>query len=129
MCRTVRIYHQTFIKSEATGNTATLNFSRVMKTHPKQYFHVKASVSKTNDADTGSMFLKNLPNVNMNCNTVNTLGENNHLYLGRIEDRHNYVANIIMDEIPLSPFVLFSNEPNSGFVVSFQIELKSPDVV
>jgi hypothetical protein len=131
MCRTVRIYHQTFFKSVATGNTATYKFTRVMKTNPKQYFHVKVSVSKTNDADKGSMFLKNIPNINMNCNSVDfhSLGENNHLYLGRIEDGHNYVANLIMDEIPLDPFVLFSNEPNTGFVVSFQIELKSPDVL
>jgi hypothetical protein len=129
MCRTVRIYHQTFIKSVATGNSASFNFSRVMKTNPKHYFHVKVSVSKTNDADTGSMFLKNLPNVNMNCNSVDDLGENNHLYIGRIDDGNSYIANLMMDELPLDPFVLFSNVANTGFVVSFQIELKSPDVL
>ena len=131
MCpKIVKIYHQTFRNGDATKREQQFAFQRIYKTKQMQHFKVKLlgvtggqhSIDQQN-----LLFLKGIPEMTTygNFEEVDSLGNVTRkcdLYLGNLNDRDYLEIELLLDEIPLTPFKLVSDTA-CAFSVSFQIEL------
>lgn len=127
MCKTIAIYQQTFVKQSTTNNEMVCKFQRIMKHNQNQFFIIKATITKTVSQDNGLIFMKNMPIINMKCNTM--LGETldcNYWYIGNLMAGLSNIYEMKVDDIPLDSFIIFNSDPSntSKFVVNFQIELR-----
>ena len=125
MCKIIAIYNQTFVKENAT-NEMVCKFQRIMKHNTSQFFVIKATVSNIIALDQGLIFLKNMPIINMKCNSM--VGDNlesNHWYLGSLNDP-GCTFEMQVDNIPLDSFIIYNLDTSnlSDFLVNFQVELR-----
>ena len=127
MCKTVRIFQQSFIHDSFNDTSLQhkFNFTRVMKTKQSQHFHLKvlAVISETDD---NLLYLKDLPNINMNCNIqekgIGSTSDSNTFVLGGTGTNFG-VVEMMCDELPTSPFTLESTIAED-YTVVFQIEVR-----
>ena len=131
MCSKIaKIYHQTFRNGDATKREQQFAFQRVYKTKQAQYFKVKLLGITGGEHlidQQNLLFMKGIPEMTSygNFEEVNSLGNvtrKNDLYLGNLNDRDYLDLELLLDEIPLTPFKL-SCDVACAFSVSFQIEL------
>ena len=135
MCRTIRIFNQTFIQADNTKPSGKFRFTRVMKTNHLQKFRIKVlGITNLNSSAGGLLYLKDLPEITGNCNIQTNNGgamsATNNFYLGSLDfnTADNVEPEMLVDEIPLDDFTVVRRDAtnanvNGGFVVSFQIEL------
>lgn len=137
MCRVLQTYQATFRNSDPHVSIQTFTFARIMKTsHTKeQYFRLKVMSIHTGQQYPDpfdfnllqkELFLTGFPAICRNCN-YQDVGSNakfdmNYFYLGNLFDKEYSNVEMILDEIPLSSFQIFSTAIGI-FSVSFQIEL------
>ena len=134
MCpKVVKIYHQTFRNGDATKNEQQFAFQRIYKTKQVQYFKVKllGITGGQHLIDTKNLlFMKGIPEVTTfgNFEEIDSAGNITRrcdFYLGNLNDRDYLDVELIVDEIPLTPFKLYCDAA-CAFSVSFQIELVNP---
>ena len=131
MCPSVvKIYHQTFRNGDATKREQQFAFQRIYKTKPKQHFKVKLLGITGGEHlidQQNLLFMKGIPELTSfgNFQEIDLAGvvtRRCDLYLGNLNDRDYLDLELIVDEIPLTPFKL-SCDVACAFSVSFQIEL------
>ncbi len=136
MCRkVVQTFQQTFKNSDSTKSEQTFQFQRIYKTKPEQYFRLKLmgysspTVSTSAANALGDLFIRGIPELNGLCNyqevgatsVVNT----NNFYLGNFYDNFGDFQPIemLLNDIPLTPFQIFTSLGRTQFIVTFIIEL------
>lgn len=133
MCpRVVAIYQQTFKNNDAAAAQQTFKFQRIYKTKPNQSFRMKMVyfTTLTNTTRLGEIFLRGIPEINGKCNYLSVGGaglevENNGWHLGNFNDTSAEYSTIevMLDEIPFTPFQIYTTGTAGVFVISFQIEV------
>ena len=149
--KVVKTYQQTFKNNNDAATEQTFSFTRIYKTKPNQYFKLKvasifsphlssSTITSVTSAGTytsmetliGDLFLKGIPELSGLCNyqekysASNLSATNNHFYLGSLVEPSGS-SEIILDDIPLTPFTIYHYYPLLNvplrFTVSFIIEL------
>ena len=83
----------------------------------------------TNTTRLGEVFLKGIPELNGKCNFLsvsadNTV-ENNGFFLGTFGDTsaEHSTMTVMLDEVPFTPFQIYTTGTAGIFLVTFQIEV------
>jgi hypothetical protein len=131
MCeRVTRIFHQTFRNGDATKTSQKFSFQRIYKTRTNQHFRLKLMgvTGGQHSVDTQNLiFLKGIPELTTFCSfteidTARKESKKCDMYLGNLNDRDYLDLEIIVDEVPMTPFTI-SCDVACQFSVTFQIEL------
>lgn len=141
MCKVVSIFNQTFIQNDDTKSSGTFKFMRILKKNHLQKFRIKVlGISDlTSSLLGGTLYLKNLPIVNTNCNTqtdLHTSGTNdlsgnvfyfqgtgnNNFYLGTLNQSFYTQPELLIENLPLDEFNIVRSVAGA-FIVSIQVEV------
>ena len=133
MCyKVVQTYQQTFKNNDVAAKEQTFRFQRVYKTNSSQKFRIKCTyfTTLTNTNRMGEIFIKGLPELNGRCNYLSVGGadanvENNGFFLGTFNDTsaEYSMTEMMLNEIPFSPFQIYTTGTAGLFLVSFVIEV------